>query len=69
MRHACLPPAVLQGYLSVFALGQYVEESQLIPEAPRITEKHREAFRALQEIAQRPEFHLSRDLQPGDIQV
>ena len=54
--------------VSSYYTRRYVESSQRLPEAPRLTALHYEAFDLLDALADDPEFHLDMEFAPGDVQ-
>lgn len=58
------------GHLTNMYVGQYIRSAQeLFPEARRLTPIEVEAMRVLDELCNDPEYYLSMDFQPGDIQL
>ena len=56
------------GVMSGYYVRRYVESSQRLPEAPRLSARHHEAFDLLDELAEDPDIHLNMEFRPGDIQ-
>ena len=56
------------GMVSSYYTRRYMESSQRLPEAPRLTALHYEAFDLLDALAEDPEFHLDMEFAPGDVQ-
>ena len=54
--------------LFVRCIPPYIWASQQRPEAPRLTDRQREALQAVVELADDPTNHVVMDLQPGDMQ-
>jgi len=57
-----------KGYLTVIYQRQYIESAQRFPDAPRLTEKHKEVLDLFDELANSPRLNLSMELEPGDMQ-
>lgn len=58
------------GHLTTMYVGQYIRSAQeLFPEARRLTDIEVEAIDYLDTLCNDPEFHLSMDFLPGDIQL
>ena len=57
------------GLVSSYYTRRYIESSQRLPEAPRLTPLHYEGFDLLDALAEDPEFHLGMEFTPGDIQL
>ncbi len=57
------------GELRTFWQSDYYREAQRIPSVPRLSEEQKALLDAYDAIANRPDFYLDMDLQPGDIQL
>jgi hypothetical protein len=53
----------------VFYIGWYIRDAQRHLDAPRLTDAQREAVELLEQLANDPEFHVTMDFQPGDVQL
>ena len=56
------------GTLTGIYQRQYIDSAQRFEAAPQLSSKHVEALDLFDEIANRPEMHLSMRLRPGDMQ-
>ena len=56
------------GLMSGYYVRRYIESSQRLADAPRLTARHREAFDLLDLLAEDPDLHLDMEFRPGDIQ-
>ncbi len=56
------------GLMSGYYVRRYIESSQRLPRAPRLGDRHHEAFDLLDELAEDPDIHLDMEFRPGDIQ-
>ncbi len=56
------------GHLSVKYQRQYIDSSQRLPEAPRLTEKQVAALNLFDSMADDPKLHFTMRFQPGDMQ-
>ena len=54
--------------LTVIYQRQYIESAERFADAPRLTDRQRQALDLFDEIANDPAIHLSMRLRPGDIQ-
>ena len=54
--------------MSGYYVRRYIESSQRLPDAPRLSARHHEAFDLLDELAEDPDIHLDMEFRPGDIQ-
>lgn len=63
------PCRYADGELRTFWQSDYYREAQQIPSVPRMSTEQKELLDAYDAIANRPEFYLDMDLQPGDIQL
>ena len=54
--------------LATFFLGWYIRRAQALDEVPKLSSRHEEALRLLEELANDPELYLDMQFQPGDIQ-
>jgi hypothetical protein len=54
--------------MSGYYVRRYIESSQRLPAAPRLSARHLEAFDLLDELAEDPDLHLDMEFRPGDIQ-
>ncbi len=54
--------------LFVRCIPPYILASQRHPEAPRLTPDQREALMTVVQMAENPEYHVTMELQPGDMQ-
>jgi hypothetical protein len=57
-----------RGRLVTYSGRSYIESAQRGPHVDRLTADHIAAFDLLDELTNAPEFFLSMDLQPGDVQ-
>jgi hypothetical protein len=57
------------GELRTFWQSDYYREAQQIPGVPALSADEQELLNSYDAIANRPDFHLDMDLQPGDIQL
>lgn len=57
-----------RGKLTVMYQRQYIESAQRFANAPRLTDRHREAFDCFDQLANDPDLHLKMRLEPGDVQ-
>lgn len=57
-----------EGLVSSYYSRRYMESSQRLPEAPRLTPLHYEAFDFLDALAEDPDIHLNMEFRPGDMQ-
>ncbi len=57
-----------QGYLTVMYQRQYIESAQRFPDAPKLSDRHKEALDYFDRLANDPELHLSMRLETGDMQ-
>jgi len=57
-----------QGRLIASYWRAWVEACKIFPELPPVTDEQRAAFDLIDELANDPQFHLSMDLEKGDIQ-
>jgi Taurine catabolism dioxygenase TauD, TfdA family len=57
------------GYLNVLHKRSYIETAQRFEEVPRLTPLQREALTMIDDICNDPSWHLSFDMQQGDIQI
>ncbi len=58
----------LEDHLTVFYQRQYIESSQRLKNAPRLSDLQTKALNRLDELANDPELHLSMQLEKGDMQ-
>jgi hypothetical protein len=56
------------GRLFVRCIPPYIKASQRHADAPRLTERAKEALALLEDMANDPRHHVAMELQPGDIQ-
>lgn len=56
------------GRLFVRFIPGYIHASQRHPEAPRLTDVQKEAIRTAVDLANDPDFHVTMDLRPGEMQ-
>ena len=54
--------------LWVRLIPAYIFASQRHPEAPRLTDVQKEAIKAVVDLANDPDFHVTMDLRPGEMQ-
>jgi hypothetical protein len=54
--------------LFVRYIRSYIQASQLLPEAPRITARAEEAMQLLDRMTEDPKYNIMMDLKPGDMQ-
>lgn len=57
------------GHLSVLYKRRYIELAQRFPEVPKLTPEQVEALDLVDAICADPDFHLSFEMQPGDVQM
>jgi len=57
------------GHLSVLYKRRYIELAQRFPEVPRLTPEQVEALDLVDAICADPDFHLSFEMEPGDVQI
>ena len=57
-----------QNNLTVFYQRQYIESAQRFDDAPRLTDKHREALDLFDSLANDPSLHFGMQLKSGDMQ-
>ena len=57
------------GLMSGYYVRRYIDSSQRLPAAPRLSDRHHEAFDLLDELAEDPDIHLDMEFRPGDIQL
>ena len=57
------------GLMSGYYVRRYIESSQRLPGAPRLTARHHEAFDLLDQLAEDPDIHLDMEFRSGDIQL
>lgn len=57
------------GLVSTYYVRRYIESAQRFADAPRLTDKHREAFDLLDALAEDKRLHLEMAFKPGDIQL
>jgi hypothetical protein len=58
-----------EGLLTVHYQRQYIESAQRFPDAPRLTERQREALDLFDALANDPQLSFSMRLEPGDLQL
>ena len=56
------------GLMSGYYVRRYIDSSQRLPAAPRLSARHHEAFDLLDELAEDPDIHLDMEFRPGDLQ-
>ena len=57
-----------KGCLTPFYQRQYIDSAQRFDDAPRLTEKHKEALDTFDELANNSDLNLSMQLEKGDMQ-
>jgi hypothetical protein len=57
------------GHLSALYKRRYIETAQRFEDVPRLTPKQVEALDLVDAITNDPDFHLSFDMEPGDVQI
>lgn len=57
------------GHLSALYKRRYIDLAQRFPEVPRLTREQVEALDLVDAICADPEFHLSFEMEPGDVQM
>ena len=57
------------GRMNVLHKRRYIETAQRFPEVPRLTTLQVEVLDMIDDICNDPDWHLSFDMQPGDIQI
>jgi len=57
------------GRMNVLHKRRYIETAQRFPEVPRLTAPQIEVLDMIDAICNDPDWHLSFDMQPGDIQI
>lgn len=70
MRPICTAPTTAHGgaRLNTFFIPWYIRRSQELADAPRLTDRQREAIAELGRLAHDPRFLLDMTLAPGDVQ-
>ena len=65
-----LPPVSdLNGEPRIFYIGWYIRNAQRHADVPRLTDAQEEAMQLLESIANDPEFHVTMEFEPGDVQL
>ena len=57
------------GHLNVLHKRGYIKTAQRFPEVPRLTDEQTEVLDMIDEVCNDPAWHLSFDMQAGDIQI
>ncbi len=59
----------VDGVPRVFYIGWYIRDAQRHPTVPRLTDRQNEALALIESIANDPDFHVTMDFRPGDVQL